>query len=153
MQVISVNHQFASSLRRLAAFCIDRLIVSIIISIFFNLVFDWGWRLDGGIFSMSTYHSPWAWLNIYDVFREAIFLIYYPIMESSKYQGTIGKIVMGIRVTGLDNERISLAKAILRSLSKILSAAILGIGYIMIMFDDRKQGLHDKIADTLVVKQ
>lgn len=74
-------------------------------------------------------------------------------MESSKYQATVGKIVMGIKVVNKNGQGLDFSKAMLRNLSKILSAIIMGIGYIMIIFDDRKQGLHDKIADTFVVKQ
>ena len=91
-------------------------------------------------------------VTLHNLLREGVLIIYYSLMESSKYQGTLGKIIMGIRVTGLNQERITLGKAILRNLSKILSGLIFGIGYIMIIFDTRKQGLHDKIADTLVVK-
>jgi uncharacterized RDD family membrane protein YckC len=60
---------------------------------------------------------------------------------------------MGIKVVNKNNQPLDFSKALLRNLSKLLSAFILGIGYIMIIFDDRKQGLHDKIADTFVVKQ
>lgn len=73
-------------------------------------------------------------------------------MESSRYQGTLGKIVMGIKVVDHNNQRLEFPRALLRNLSKILSGFLLGLGYIMIIFDDRKQGLHDKIADTFVVK-
>jgi uncharacterized RDD family membrane protein YckC len=74
-------------------------------------------------------------------------------MESSKYQATIGKLALGMKVTDVRQQPIDFSKALLRNLSKYLSALILWIGYIMIIFDDRKQGLHDKIADTLVMNQ
>jgi uncharacterized RDD family membrane protein YckC len=73
-------------------------------------------------------------------------------MESSQYQATLGKMALGIKVVDQNNERISLGRAVLRNLSKYLSYLILCIGYIMIIFDERKQGLHDKIADTFIVK-
>lgn len=155
MQVISVNHQFASALRRLAAFFIDRIIVSIVLSIFFRIFFGWtlDFPFDNGVDFVWFNENMWSWITLHNLLREGVLIIYYSLMESSKYQGTFGKIVMGIRVTGLNQERITLGKAILRNLSKILSGLILGIGYIMIIFDDRKQGLHDKIADTLVIRQ
>ena len=78
-------------------------------------------------------------------------MLYYSYMESSKYQATLGKLALGIKVTDVRGGSIDFSKALLRNLSKYLSAFILYIGYIMIIFDDRKQGLHDKIADTLVV--
>lgn len=155
MQVISVNHQYASGFRRLAAFILDRIIISIVVSIIFRFFFGWSFDFpfDNGWNFVWFSENMWSWITLHGFLREVIFITYYSLMESSKYQGTLGKIIMGIRVIGMGNERITLGKAILRNLSKILSAMILGIGYIMIIFDNRKQGLHDKIADTLVVRQ
>jgi uncharacterized RDD family membrane protein YckC len=39
-----------------------------------------------------------------------------------------------------------------RYFAKIISAIILGIGFLMIAFTDKKRGLHDMIASTLVIK-
>ena len=58
---------------------------------------------------------------------------------------------MGLVVTDLDGRRISPLRAIGRYFAKILSGIILFIGYIMVAFTDRKQGLHDMICSTLVV--
>ncbi len=78
---------------------------------------------------------------------------YYAGMESSAYQATVGKIALGIQVTDLNGNRISFLRALGRNLAEILSAVILLIGYIMAAFTERKQGLHDMIAGTLVVKK
>lgn len=156
MQVISVNNNYSSGLRRLAAFIIDRMLISIAISIIAGL---FGWPFDWSYdwYFNSADGMPWWHIHhlhlVNNSMRELIFIIYYALMESSKYQGTLGKIAMGIRVVDKDGQRIDLPKALLRNLSKILSALIFGIGYIMIIFDERKQGLHDKIADTFVVRQ
>jgi uncharacterized RDD family membrane protein YckC len=79
--------------------------------------------------------------------------LYYTLMESSSKQGTIGKQVMGIRVTDLEGGQISFARANGRHFGKILSALILGIGYLMILFTEKKQTLHDMMAGCLVVKK
>lgn len=78
---------------------------------------------------------------------------YYAGMESSSYQATVGKIALGIQVTDLNGNRISFGRALGRNLAEILSALILLIGYIMVAFTPKKQGLHDLIAGTLVVKK
>lgn len=78
--------------------------------------------------------------------------LYYALCESSSWQGTIGKKALGLRVTDLNGQPINFAKATGRHFGKILSALILGIGFIMIAFTDQKQGLHDTIAGTLVLK-
>jgi uncharacterized RDD family membrane protein YckC len=77
---------------------------------------------------------------------------YFAGMESSFNQATLGKKTLGLKVVGLDGERISFAKATGRYFSKIISALILLIGYIMAGFDSKKRALHDIIASTYVIK-
>jgi uncharacterized RDD family membrane protein YckC len=74
-------------------------------------------------------------------------------MESSSYQGTIGKKILGIKVIDMNGNRISFVKATVRYFSKLLSALIIGIGFLMAGFTNKKQALHDLIAETLVVKK
>jgi uncharacterized RDD family membrane protein YckC len=76
--------------------------------------------------------------------------LYGAFMESSSYQATLGKMIFGMKVTDLNGNRISFERATGRHFAKWLSAMILGIGYIMVGFTDRKQGLHDLLAGTLV---
>lgn len=79
--------------------------------------------------------------------------IYYAAMESSQKQATVGKIALGIKVTDLNGDRISFGKASGRFFGKIISWLILGIGFLMIAFTARKQGLHDTMAGCLVVNK
>ena len=73
-------------------------------------------------------------------------------LESSSKQATLGKMALGLKVTDLEGRRISFARATGRHFAKILSGMILCIGFFMIGFTERKQGLHDMIAGTLVVR-
>jgi uncharacterized RDD family membrane protein YckC len=77
-------------------------------------------------------------------------IAYYAGMESSDKQATLGKMAVGIKVGNENGEKLSFANAAGRYLGKILSAFILLIGYIMVAFDEKKQGLHDKLANTYV---
>ncbi len=79
-------------------------------------------------------------------------IAYYALLESSPWQATVGKRVCRLRVTRLDGQRISLPRALGRYLGKFVSAFILGIGFLMVAWTQRKQGLHDLMADTLVVR-
>ncbi len=77
--------------------------------------------------------------------------LYFAMMESSPRQGTLGKMALGMKVTDLQGRRISFGRATGRFFAKMLSALTLLIGYVMIGFTEKKQGLHDKIAETYVV--
>lgn len=77
--------------------------------------------------------------------------LYFALCESSAWQATVGKLAMGIRVTDLQGRRISFPRALGRYAAKILSAMILLLGFLMIAWTRRKQGLHDLLANTLVL--
>ncbi|MGA2965744.1 MAG: RDD family protein [Terriglobales bacterium] len=76
--------------------------------------------------------------------------LYEAFMESSSYQATLGKMICGLKVTDIYGNRISFERATGRHFAKWLSGMVLGIGYIMVGFTERKQGLHDLVAGTLV---
>jgi uncharacterized RDD family membrane protein YckC len=78
--------------------------------------------------------------------------LYFALLESSERGATVGKMAMGLRVVTDKGERLSFLNATGRYFAKIISAIILCIGFIMIAFTDRKRGLHDMIAGTLVIK-
>ena len=79
--------------------------------------------------------------------------LYYAIMESSSKQATLGKMVIGAIVTDESGNRVSFARATGRYFGKFLSQIIFYIGYLMIAFTEKKQGLHDILASTLVIKK
>lgn len=81
----------------------------------------------------------------------AAWFVYFILMTGYKGQ-TLGKMVMRLKVYNQDFTKVTLATAAAREFSKILSALILFIGFIMAGFDERKQALHDKIANTYVIK-
>jgi uncharacterized RDD family membrane protein YckC len=76
--------------------------------------------------------------------------LYHAYMESSETQATLGKMVVGVKVSDVNLQRISFGQATARHFSKYISAMILMIGYIMAGFTEKKQALHDMIAGTVV---
>jgi uncharacterized RDD family membrane protein YckC len=66
---------------------------------------------------------------------------------------TPGMIPFNMRVVRADNgENIDVARAILRYVGVIISFLVLALGVIWVAFDARKQGWHDKLAGTVVVR-
>lgn len=94
---------------------------------------------------------------LYDRFGDILVIIplltyffYKTLMESSKLQATVGKLILKIKVTDLNGDRISFARATGRFFGMYLSS-ILCIGYILVFFTEKKQTLHDMLANTLVI--
>ena len=79
--------------------------------------------------------------------------LYYAFMESSNNQATLGKMALNMKVTSTDGNRISFFNATGRYFGKFISAVVLLIGFVMIAFTENKQGLHDLMAKTFVVKK
>ena len=77
--------------------------------------------------------------------------LYSSLLESSSWQGTVGKKLIGLRVTDLDGRRISFGRATGRHFGKILSGLICLVGFIMAAFTEKHQALHDQLAGTLVL--
>jgi len=78
---------------------------------------------------------------------------YFAYLESSPKMATFGKEAMGLIVTNMDGSQLTFKQASIRYIGKLLSLVILYGGFIMIGFTEKKQGLHDMIAKTLVVKK
>lgn len=75
-----------------------------------------------------------------------LFCLYSAVLESSKQQATWGKRAVGLLVADLDGNRISFAHAMVRSVMQYT-----GLGYLFAAFTGRKQGLHDLVANTIVI--
>ena len=80
-----------------------------------------------------------------------VIFIYWILMESSKCQSTFGKMALGIYVTDCKGNRLSIVRALGRNFLKIISCFTMMIGFMMAGWTTKKQALHDKISNCLVV--
>ncbi len=140
------NHINAGFGLRLVAFIIDFLFMFCLTS-FFWAIFQLPIPLNSeSIFSGS-----------YFIFKNPLGILFgwlfYSAFESSRFQATPGKAILGLKVTNENFESIGFGQASGRFFGKILSGLIIGIGYIMIGFTKKRQGLHDQMAHTLVLKE
>lgn len=153
--------QYAGFWWRFLAHLIDNILISFVAGIFIFPIM--------GIFGLSMYsmmesgmeveESPVFWGSIISMYAAIFFIslvinwLYYAILESSKTQGTVGKLLLKIKVTDYNYERISFGRATGRFLGKYVSGFILMIGYIMAGFTEKKQALHDLMASCYVTKE
>jgi uncharacterized RDD family membrane protein YckC len=76
---------------------------------------------------------------------------YYALQESGPHQATLGKRVLGIKVTDSFGQRLDFGSALVRWFAALLGYLTLYIGFLMAAFTERKQALHDLVAGTFVV--
>lgn len=140
---IAVN--YAGFWKRFGAWVIDTILLAVGIQLIAYIV---GLAMD--VDSSST-DIDWTYMTVSQIIGIIVGWLYFALMESSSNQATLGKMVLKIIVTDEAGNRISFARATGRSFAKYISSLILLIGYFMIGFTKKKQGLHDIIAKTLVV--
>lgn len=116
--------KYAGFWRRFAAVFIDGIIVSGVPSMAFRV------------------HGP---LNFLITLAYAVWML-------GMYGATIGKMVMKIKVTKESGSKLTYSDALVRELAKVLSAVVLLLGFISMVWDPKKQTWHDKIAHTVVVR-
>ncbi|MBH5323241.1 RDD family protein [Erythrobacter sp. JGD-13] len=143
--------EYAGFWIRVGAYIIDSIVVSIGAGLIGGIV---GGVIGAGVATTGgDIGAMESSLNLTGGFIGLVIgIAYYAGLESSSWQATLGKKAVGIIVTDTNGNRISFLNAIGRYFAKILSAIILLIGYIMVAFTEKKQGLHDMLASTLVVK-
>lgn len=78
--------------------------------------------------------------------------LYFAGSESSSWQATLGKKAFRLAVIDASGARIGFGRATVRVMSKLVSMATFGIGFVVAGFTPQKQGLHDFIARTAVVR-
>ena len=103
--------------------------------------------------TMTLFASIMAAIVVIQIVFFILQVLYHSFMESSKFQGSIGKLALSIKVTDMNGDKLEFGKALVRNLGKVVSQYTIFIGYIIAAFTDKKQALHDLIASTLVVKK
>jgi uncharacterized RDD family membrane protein YckC len=158
-----MNTNYAGFWQRFLALVIDSILIGVIRSILvIPILAAVGLSFVGDIQDLETANSSdiiamaaafFAAAMATAAISSVISILYFSFMESSKYQASVGKLALGLIVTDMEGNRIDFGKALLRNFGKLVSGAILLIGYIMAGFTDKKQALHDMIASTLVLKK
>lgn len=131
---------------RVGAYIIDYIVLQIVSVVLMMIVFGGLSLAQGNEDAMTG-----GMIGFY-VVSLIINWLYSAILESSEWQGTIGKKAVGLIVVNEAGERIGFGRATGRYFAKIISGLILLIGFFMIGWTERKQGLHDIMASTFVLK-
>ena len=141
--------------KRLLAYMLDMIPI-------FLLVFGVAYFFLGFDETLSTYlnsekdiESRKAFLAERNIVRDTallLWILYGLLMDSSKYQGTHGKMILGIKVTNDEGNRITFTQSCIRAVMKVVGAIPLFLGYIWVAFRKDKASWHDLTANTRVVK-
>ncbi len=134
----SLSEDYAGHLQRIGAFAIDLALVTAV-----------SWVIALAAEFASLLSDP-ATMPLMSAFHLLMPWFYYAAMESSPRGATIGKMILGIRVTDDGGYTPTFGRAALRAIPKCLP--ILWPGYLAAVFTQRRQAFHDLIARTLVLR-
>ena len=144
-EFVASDYRYAGFWIRFFAFILDTIIVSFFaVGIAILLAF---FALTGGSLDAESGASLGNLVGILTAW------LYQACMESSDYRATFGKMAMGIFVTDGDGNKLTFFRATARHFAKILNMFTLCIGFIMIAFTKKKQGLHDMVTDCVVLRK
>jgi uncharacterized RDD family membrane protein YckC len=138
-----IKKSYGGFWKRVIAYLIDAFIIAFPVTMIFGTVIPQAMMTDNVQVTSVAVSMP-------QVIMLVASWVYFAGLESSVWQATVGKKMLGMQVTDTSGERIDFIKATIRYFAKILSSFILMIGFIMVAFTEKKQGLHDFIAGTLV---
>jgi uncharacterized RDD family membrane protein YckC len=139
------NDKYAGFWRRFGAWVVDS-IITIVVTIAAAMVVGF---VIGAVMASSNAQGQLAGYMIGLI----IPWFYYAFFESSAMQATPGKMAVGLAVVSDRGERISFGRATGRYFGKIISSLILGFGYFMAGWTEKKQALHDMMAGCLVINK
>ncbi len=135
--------QYATATRRFLAYAID---IAVLIALFI---------LVGLILGMQAIFTPLTGLPLFGLWWYGGMLLvawlYFAVCESSKWQATIGKFCLRLRVADISGRRIGFWRATGRYFGKLLSRLFCFFGFVMILFTKKRQALHDKLTNTVVL--
>ena len=146
-----VEAEYAGFWIRLLAYLIDWLAIGVLSAIFSGVFWIfafpfWGWHWGGG----GDDAQFEFWRMILACFVAAAYFTVFWALRSE----TLGMLVLRLRIVHADGTRLrnDWDAALLRFLGYFICWATVGLLFLWVAFDERKQGLHDKIANTFVVR-
>ena len=148
--------EFAGFWKRLLAALIDLFAVAVICSIIILVFSPYQW-FGADLFNNTeaVFDEPvWRALpylvggNLLSVLVNIAYFVGFWVWRGQ----TPGKMLLNIKVVRIDGSSLTFGVALLRYLGYVVSLSVLLIGFIWIAFDSRKQGFHDKIAETYVIQ-
>jgi len=131
--------KYAGFSTRLVADILDKTIL-IIASVIFDFITN------------GTSNSDEFWGRLF-VYYIILGFVYATVMESSVFQGTWGKVLLGIVVTDANGNRLTFEQSAKRYFCKSLSYLTIFIGFLMAGFNKKKNTLHDIVSNSLVSRK
>lgn len=145
IEVNKPKFNYAPLLKRGLAMAIDLFICAFIISLYLTStveVKDDPKVIQEMILKNAGYSQVYMYL---------LFFLYFILLESSKLQASLGKLILGIKVTDLEGGRLHHTQVAMRTMVKILAFSPIFIIFYLLIVNEKRQCLHDVWAKSIVI--
>ena len=154
----TMQGQYSGFISRAIAYIIDVILISVVILMTYWLtsqLLQYFVHIQVGacvpiegfdLIRITCHASTWV-LNIFAIGFTPIYFLFFWILTGQ----TIGQSLSGVRVVRLNGRRMTFLSGIRRLLGYLACLLSLGIGFLWVLIDDRRQGWHDKFAGTCVI--
>lgn len=140
--------------KRVAAYVIDIFPIMFMTILVYQNFFDSDSVMEAWMLDPQDPENKAAFISLssnISLIALILYILYAIVMESSIYQATWGKRLVGLKVVRQDGQYITPTDALWRNAFKVISSLVWNMGFFWILFDQRKRGWHDLFAKTLVV--
>lgn len=151
-----MRNKYGGFWRRLSATLIDYVILGFIFSLYFVVIVMSGWA---GMSARKWGMDPDTFLayvadvfSLFHLWCAVTWLAYFTCFHGWGGR-TPGKMLLGLKVYLSSGGELTIAISFLRTAGYLLSAALLGLGFLWVLVDKKKRGWHDLVAGTVVVKK
>jgi uncharacterized RDD family membrane protein YckC len=150
-----VEDHYGGFWRRMMAFIIDKMILFCVSFFMFLgglLVLSFGFLSHDSEFILERFAEVTVtFVFLFYCVTEFISMLYFTYFHGTTGQ-TFGKMIFGLKVVQATGENMTLGIGFLRWVGYIISTVVFYLGFVWVAFDGKKQGWHDKIAGTVVVR-
>ncbi len=144
-----MNEQYAGFWIRVGASIIDTIMLLLIIAIPLTMIYGWGYWI---VITADT-EGP-IFRGVWDAFFNIIVPLGLVLWFWYRYGATPGKMIFGLKIVDAKTgQGMTTGQAVGRYFSYFPAMLIFGLGFIWVGFDKRKQGWHDKLAGTVVMRK
>ncbi len=116
-----------------------------------GILIDMAVQIGGSFSSAPQADLEWLEWMATALFSMLLVVCYFTLFVGWRGQ-TPGKMLLGLKIIRVSGEEVGYARALVRGFGQGLGLLFFGLGFLMVASSRRKQGLHDKLAGTYVIR-
>lgn len=150
----NTNPQYAHFGQRLAASFIDYFIFSLLLSPLFVMMFGIKEFTQAELDYILKTQGIWGIIEPQEMLIQLLISLSIITFFWLRYAGTPGKRLLGLKVVdAVTGKHLSVFQSIIRYAGYMIAAFPMGLGFLWIFMDEKHQGWHDKLANSVVIKE